>query len=73
MIDRQRTGGWVAVAVFLGIVCITMLVLVVILKKVGPAQQTLGACVVMLMYVALGAFMILAARLFVAPPPESHR
>ena len=70
IIERLRGGGWSAVGIFLGIVLVTMLVLIVLLKKISPAHQTLGAGVVMVMYVALGAFMILASRLFASSPPQ---
>ena len=72
VLDRLRGDRWSSVAVFLGIAVFTMLVLVLVLKKTNATHLTIGAVLVMVMYVVIGAFLVLASRLFVpARPPDS--
>lgn len=74
VLDRLRGGGWSAAAVFLAIAVCTMLVLILVLKKSNATHLTVGAALVMLMYLVIGAFLVLASRLFVpSRPPDSSR
>lgn len=65
-LDRFRTGGWPAVGIFLAIALATIVVLTLLLKKSNAAHLTVGAALVMLIYLTVGAFMLLASRIFVS-------
>jgi hypothetical protein len=65
-LDRVRAGGWRAVGVFLAIALVTLLVLIFLLKKTNPAHLSVGAGMVMLIYLAVGGFLVLASRVFVS-------
>ena len=71
-LDRLRAGGWTGVAVYLAIALGTLAVLSYLLKKSDRTHLTTGALMVMLMYVAVGAFMLLAARVFVTKREDSQ-
>ncbi len=66
-LDKLRTGGWPAVAVFLAIALVTLGILSLVLKRSSPTHLTIGAALVMLLYLAVAAFLILASRVFVTP------
>jgi hypothetical protein len=66
MVERRRTGGWGAVAIFLIIALATIAVLAELLRKTNPSHLTIGAAVVMLLYATVAAFVVLASRLFTA-------
>jgi hypothetical protein len=65
VLDRFRTGGWTAVAIYLAIALAALAVLSYVFRKTNPSHLTIGAGMVMLLYLAVGAFMLLASRLFV--------
>ena len=65
-LSRARAGGWPAVAIFLAIALTTIVVLTLLLKKSNAAHLTVGAALVMLIYLTVGAFMLLASRIFVS-------
>ena len=69
-LERLRAGGWRAVGVFLAIVLITLLILIVLLKKTNPTHLTIGAGMVMLIYLTVGGFLVLASRVFVSREGE---
>lgn len=71
-LDRFRAGSWPAVGVFLAIALTTMVVLTLLLKKSSAAHLTVGAALVMLIYLTVGAFMLLASRIFVAQRPDER-
>jgi undecaprenyl pyrophosphate phosphatase UppP len=63
-LDRLRAGGWTGVAIYLVIALGTLAVLTYLFKKTNPAHLNTGAAMVMLMYVTVGGFMLLASRVF---------
>ncbi|MDB5074407.1 MAG: hypothetical protein JWO42_586 [Chloroflexi bacterium] len=63
-LDRLRAGGWTGAAIYLAIALATLAVLAYLFKKTDPNQST-SALMVMLMYVTVGGFMLLASRLFI--------
>lgn len=69
-LERLRTGGWSGVAIFLGIALATTLILIVLLRKTSATHLTVGAAMVMLIYLTIGAFMVLASRLFITSRPD---
>jgi hypothetical protein len=71
-LDRLRAGGWTGVAIYLAIALGTLAVLSYLLKKSDRTDPTKGALMVMLMYVAVGAFMLLASRVFVTKREDSQ-
>jgi hypothetical protein len=71
--DRLRSGGWLAVALYLGIALATLAVLLVLLRKTNAIHLTIGALLVMVMYLAVAAFMILGSRIFIAAEPPRKR
>jgi undecaprenyl pyrophosphate phosphatase UppP len=71
-LDRLRAGGWTGVAVYLVIAVGTLGVLSYLLKKSDRTHLTKGALMVMLMYLAVGAFMLLASRVFVTKREDSQ-
>jgi hypothetical protein len=73
VLERLRSGGWGAVALYLAIALVTLGVLIVLLRKTDPTHLTVGALLVMVMYLAVAAFMILAARIFVSTAPTDRR
>jgi len=70
-LDRFRVGGWPAVGIFLAI-ALTIVVLTLLLKKSNAAHLTVGAALVMLIYLTVGVFMLLASRIFVAQRPDER-
>jgi hypothetical protein len=64
-LDRLRQGGWRAAGAFLAITLVTLLVLIILLKKTNPSHLTIGAGMVMLLYLAVGGFLVLASLIFV--------
>lgn len=72
-LDRLRTGTWSAVFIFLGISIITLTILTVLLKKSNPNHVTIGAALVMLLYLTVGAFLVLASCVFIAPEGTTRR
>lgn len=73
MIDRLRGGGWSAVALYLAIALGTLAVLIVLLRKTSATHLTIGALMVMVMYLAVATFMILGARIFVSAEPPNKQ
>jgi uncharacterized membrane protein YkgB len=73
VVDRLRDGGWAGVALYLGIALATLVVLIVLLHKINPVHLTIGALMVMVMYLAVAAFMILGSRIFVSAEPPKKR
>ena len=71
-LDRFRAGSWPAVGIFLAIALTTIVVLTLLLKKSNAAHLTVGAALVMLIYLTIGAFMLLASRIFVAQRPDER-
>jgi hypothetical protein len=71
-LDRLRAGGWTGVAIYLTIALGTLAVLSYLLKKSDRTDLTKGALMVMLMYVAVGAFMLLASRVFVTKREDTQ-
>jgi hypothetical protein len=53
------------VGAFVAIALVTLLVLIVLLKKTNPAHLTIGAGMVMLLYLTVGGFLVLASLIFV--------
>ena len=72
-LDRLRAGDWQAVALFLAIALASLVILALMLKKTNPGHLTVGSLMVMLIYLTVGAFMVLAARLFVSKEGEERR
>jgi hypothetical protein len=70
--DRLRAGGWSGVAVYLAIALGTLAVLSYLLKKSDRADLTKGALMVMVMYLAAGAFLLLASRVFITKREDSQ-
>lgn len=69
VITRMREAGWPGVGIFLAIALAALAILVLLLKKSAAAHLTVGSAMVMLIYLTLGAFLILAARFFVPGRP----
>ncbi len=64
-VEQRPTSGWTAVGIYLVIALASVFFLVVLLRKTMATNLTIGAGLVMLLYIAIGAFLILATRLFV--------
>ncbi|MGH2408833.1 MAG: hypothetical protein ACRDGS_00550 [Chloroflexota bacterium] len=64
-ITRRLPNGWASVGIYLAIALAAVAFLLVLLKKTDPSQLTIGAVLTMLLYLTVGAFLILATRVFV--------
>jgi len=64
-ITRRLPNGWASVGIYLAIALAAVAFLVVLLKKTSPTHLTIGAVLTMLLYLTIGAFLILATRVFV--------
>lgn len=64
-VEQRPASGWTAVGIYLVIALASVFFLVVLLRKTQATNLTIGAGLVMLLYIAIGAFLILATRLFV--------
>ena len=62
--DKLRTGGWIGMVVFLAVALVTLAVLAYLFKKSDPSHLTKGAGFVMLLYLTVCGFMVLASRIF---------
>lgn len=71
MVERFRDGGWGAAVLFLVIAIVTLAVLAELLRKTNPTHLTIGAAMVMLLYLTMAAFVVLASRLFTRRNGES--
>ncbi len=71
-LDRLRAGGWAGTAIFLAIAVITLAVLSYLFKKSDPSHLTKGAGFVMLLYLTVCGFMVLAARVFPSKGGDSQ-
>ncbi len=65
LLTRRLPNGWPSVGMYLAIALASVVVLVVLLKKTSPSHLTIGAALTMLLYFTVGAFLILATRVFV--------
>ncbi len=63
-VERLRSSGWVGTAIFLAVAVVTLAVLSYLFKKSDPTHLTKGAGFVMLLYLTVGGFMVLASRIF---------
>ncbi|HVC83270.1 MAG TPA: hypothetical protein VNL35_22500 [Chloroflexota bacterium] len=64
-IPRRLPNGWPSVSIYLAIALAAVAFLLVLLKKTSPSHLTIGAVLTMLLYLTVGAFLILATRVFV--------
>jgi hypothetical protein len=71
-LDRLRAGGWPGVVIYLVIALGTLAVLTYLFKKTNPGNLTTGAAMVMLMYLTVGGFMLLASRVFTTKRDEKR-
>jgi len=71
-LDRLRASGWVGTAVFLVIALLTLAVLSYLFKKSDPTHLTKGAGFVMLLYLTVCGFMLLASRIFPSKRGDSQ-
>jgi hypothetical protein len=53
------------VGIYLAIALAAVAFLLILLKKTSASQLTIGAVLTMLLYLTVGAFLILATRVFV--------
>ena len=64
-ITRRLPNGWASVGIYLAIALAAVAFLLVLLKKTSSSHLTIGAVLTMLLYLTVGAFLILATRVFV--------
>lgn len=64
-VERLRMGGWRAVGAFLAIGLLALLILTILLKKSNPNHLSIGAAMVMLLYLTVAGLMVLASLIFV--------
>ncbi|HEY8287331.1 MAG TPA: hypothetical protein VIJ28_23330 [Chloroflexota bacterium] len=64
-IVRKLPNGWPSVGIYLAIALAAVAFLLILLKKTSASQLTIGAVLTMLLYLTVGAFLILATRVFV--------